>query len=159
MAPTPAKTKKPRQKPPTGEAWATCPSFPAYQVSNLGNVRHADRPLTRFFYQRAYRVALSVPRQQAVSVASLVTEAFLGLPSLSLCRTDFRIIHRDGDLSNCRATNLLLVPRRKHGKIDLERARKLREDGLSSEFTERITRVKPGALKKYRKRRRGHAEA
>ena len=136
-----------------GEEFRVCPSFGEYEVSSLGRVRRGERLLTRFYRCRGYHVALRHPRHQAVRVSSLVAETFLGLPSQSLCRTDFRIIHRDGDPLNCRAVNLLIVPRRKHGKIDLERARKLKADGLSQAFVQKITHVSRQALQKHKRRR------
>ena len=89
------------------EDWAYIPGFDEYMVSNHGNVQNIKyrREITPRPNQYGHiRVGLVQDgRQITRSLAPLVAEAFLP-------RTDLQyntVIHLDGDLSNCRADNLM----------------------------------------------------
>lgn len=88
--------------------WLQCPSWPAYEVSNDGQVRHAATG--RVKVQRIDRtgypaVTLTVNRKpRPVRVHRMVMDAFVGPPPDGM-----HVNHMDGDKTNSHATNLEYV--------------------------------------------------
>ena len=134
------------------ETWRVSPSFPDYEVSDLGHVRRNGRLLKGFFHGSRYCVAIHRPRSQAVAVATLVAEAFLKLPSVHAAKVSHRIIHRNDSLIDNRPANLLVVPRRKYSVQDYERASEMLAGGVSARLVRLLTGVSYSAIRRYRKR-------
>jgi len=94
------------------ERWLPLLGHPGYLVSNLGEVKNekTDRHLTPIrnadsrYTIKLVKDGIAVKR----SLTKLVAEAFLPTPSNSSFNT---AIHFDGDLSNCRVSNLDWRPR------------------------------------------------
>lgn len=93
------------------EEWVVLFEFPMYEISNLGNVanRKTGKPVAKSLTrQNLVKVALINERGRFTrSVASMVARIFVSGYN-DLFNT---IIHLDGDLSNCEATNLMWRPR------------------------------------------------
>lgn len=128
--------------------WVPSPSFPAYKVSNLGQVKGKGKPLTPFVFRKRWCVCLHGHITSAV--ASLVAEAFLGVERLKL-KTHLRLTHRNGDPSDNRPENLRLTPRLRTPLVDLARASALLEDGVSHALIRQITGVTRPRLQSYRR--------
>lgn len=83
--------------------WRAIPSFPEYEVSDLGQVRRGERLLSQSFNARGYpRVTLSLlgkPKTRVVH--ALVAEAFLGARPKGM-----QICHNDGVKTNNSVLNL-----------------------------------------------------
>lgn len=94
------------------EQWVPLLGYPGYSISNLGRVRNDNRERvltvvqmpTSYVYVGLIKDGVQVKR----SVSKLVSEAFLPKPSIPSFTTP---IHFDGDLSNCRVSNLDWRPR------------------------------------------------
>lgn len=92
------------------EEWRPIVEFPHYLISNYGRVKHADRTNARkvTINERGFVVILlssaTSPTRYLRQVNQLVARAFLPKPLYADCTA---IWHRDGDLTNCRADNLM----------------------------------------------------
>lgn len=85
------------------ESWRAVAAFPAYEVSDFGNVRRSGKPIAGFADRDGYlRVNLvDRDRRKQRSVHSLVAEAFIGpAPAGNLVR------HKDGNPRNAALDNL-----------------------------------------------------
>lgn len=92
------------------EVWLTVEEFPEYLVSNLGAIRHKDRPEADRKIAPNHRgfptLALFKPphkNRYVRQLNKLVANAFLAPPRYS---DQTSVWHIDGDLLNCRADNL-----------------------------------------------------
>lgn len=131
------------------ERWVASLSFPNIYVSDLGRVRSEKRVLKPFFSRRCWCVSIwREGRSHTRSVAALVAEAFLRLPNVLAAGRTHKILHTNGDRADCRAKNLLVVPRRKHSSIDYRRAQALRNDGVPLHMIERLTHIPVCHLKR-----------
>ena len=97
------------------ERWKQIPGFPGREVSNLGRVRRMDslkRPIYYRTYQDAYgHVKLQIRYQNtpnSLRLARLVGAAFC--PSF---KPELRQVYKDGDKTNCAASNLKWVSQSK----------------------------------------------
>lgn len=105
------------------EIWQEIPSFPDYEVSDLGRIRtkHTGRIRSTSVNQQGHlKVCLySDEGKFTRTVAQMVARAFLDAPK----RQDYiSVIHLNGDKSDCRAENLAWRPRhfalRYHSQFD-----------------------------------------
>lgn len=93
------------------EEWVTILEFPAYKISNFGNVMNQEtqRPVAcSLTKQGVVKVALTNPvgrftRSVAVLVAHIFVHGYNDIFNT--------LIHLDGDLKNCEASNLMWRPR------------------------------------------------
>jgi hypothetical protein len=91
------------------ETWHEIAEFPHYHVSDYGRIKHVNRDLVRKITvnERGFPVVLlssaHSPSRYLRQVNKLVAEAFLPPPQYS---SDTSVWHIDGDLLNCRASNL-----------------------------------------------------
>jgi hypothetical protein len=155
--PAPTTTKTGAQNVPRREAtevWLESPSYPPYEVSDRGRVRLGRRHLKAIVWRGGYCVRLNRYGYTAMRIDSLVADAFLGRSlSVSECyRTT--LVHRNGDPSNCRASNLLVASRLRYPVADMRRASALLDAGVSHALIFRLTRVPKRQLSRYRARLR-----
>lgn len=146
MEPNPPKTDKLAQRGSNREKWLPCPSQPEWRVSSLGRVRSQRRILKPYFHDGAYRVG-----HEVAGVSRLVAEAFLGVDSPSVNK---RIIHRNGNLADCRPANLLLVTRSRHDKCNVQRALALHAEGVTFRVIRLLTGIPKSTVQWYLKKRR-----
>lgn len=90
--------------------WRKCPSWPEYEVSEVGDVRRVVKRFGNVGLRTPYRVKSgylylvmrSAGKQMAVAVHRLVAEAFIGAaPS-----PEHEVAHRDGQRASNHWTNL-----------------------------------------------------
>lgn len=92
------------------EEWRPIDEFPHYFVSTFGRIKHKDRHDARriTINEKGFPVILlssaTSPTRYLRHVNKLVAKAFLPAP---LYADSTAIWHKDGDLSNCRADNLM----------------------------------------------------
>lgn len=92
------------------ERWKKIEKSPTYEVSNLGRVRNSRGKILRMsFVSGGLAATLCVESEKtSVRLARLVGKAFC-----NGYRDDRYPIYKDGDNSNCAASNLKWVPRSK----------------------------------------------
>jgi hypothetical protein len=98
-----------------GEQWREIEEFPNYRVSNYGRIKHVDRVEARkvTINDRGFPVVLlssgDSPTRYLRQINKLVAKAFLRQPSPPVIgdMEQNAIWHIDGDLTNCRADNLM----------------------------------------------------
>lgn len=92
------------------EEWIDLQGYPGYEISDQGRVRNDRRwviATSQVGNGRPFVGLMVNGRQVKRGLALLVCETFLDVP-----RADFNTaIHLDGDLSNCRVSNLAWRPR------------------------------------------------
>lgn len=147
------------------ERWLPHPRYPGrYEVSIGGRVRGARRTLKRQFNRDGYpqhTLRDADGRTHIEPVARLVMETFEGLPPLGADGRPLEILHRNGQRSDCRRSNLRYgtkaenrADREEHkrtraGRKRIERKREQREtdelDGTGFLSLIRPETVSPGA--------------
>src|ERR1044072_9948837 len=93
------------------ELWLPLKQFPGYSASSLGYIRNdrRDSLLSVLLTQSRPYVGLMYNGVQVKrSLPKLICETFVPKPANPLFTTP---IHRDGELTNCQADNLLWRPR------------------------------------------------
>jgi len=93
--------------------WHELEEFPDYAVSEQGDIANIKTGIPRKLSingQGIVKITLYDTRKQLVtrSVARMVAEAFVPKPDQEIFDTP---IHMDGELTNCRADNLVWRPR------------------------------------------------
>lgn len=90
------------------EIWKTVPGCGDYEVSNLGRVRHARTGCPKVPTKRPAGLVINLYSNKKTNVRnlrSIVAEAFIGGR-----RPGEMTVHKDGDRSNCAASNLAYAP-------------------------------------------------
>lgn len=91
------------------EEWRPIPEFPHYLISDQGDIKHVNRLTNRSYSlnTRGFLVVLlsdaNSPTRYCRQVNRLVAQAFLDEPEY---KDEKFIWHKDGDLTNCAASNL-----------------------------------------------------
>lgn len=94
------------------EKWVSLEDYPGYSASNMGLIRNDKRDrilaVVRTESRHTYVSLMQGGKQVTRGVAKLIADAFVENPRPKQFTTP---IHLNGDLTNCKADNLLWRPR------------------------------------------------